>query len=317
MMARVLACLLFAAHALAAPPVVQRVPSQAAFTLAGALTDLSALVWTGGDAFHTVSDKQRALLPLTLRIDRATGAITRGEFGAPIPVPTKHVDFEGLAYVAAMRRFYLCTESPPGLLSFRPGDPAAKTVSLPAVFSRTRRGLALESLTWNATVKNFWLANEEALTPDGPVSDAAAGTLVRLLRLDANLRPLAQYAWRTEPATMRFGPGNGVSDLLLLPSGTLLVMERGFGPTGLLVRLYAADFSSATDVAKLPALAAAKFVAARKIPLFTEPTGFVNFEGLTLGPPLLDGTRSLILLADSHGGTQHTFLPLKIRGAEK
>jgi hypothetical protein len=307
------AFLLTAARSVAGPPTIERIATQTGFTLEGAITDLSGLTWVRGDAFFAVSDKRPALLPVTLRIDRATGAITSGEFGAPIPVPTKRMDFEGVAYVAGSRRFYLTTERPPGVLSFRVGDGEARALPLPRIFSQARDGLAMESLTWNDEAKRFWTANEEALEKDGPVSGPEAGTLVRLVQLDADFRPLAQFAWRTEPAAMRYGSGCGVSDLLLLSDGVLLVMERGFSGIGLAVRLYAADFTGATDVSRLAALEGAHFTPAGKTLLFGEPTGFINFEGIALGPALDDGSRSLILVADSHGGTAHFFLPLKLR----
>ena len=50
-----------------------------------------------------------------------------------------------------------------------------------------------------------------------------------------------------------------------------------------------------------------------KILLLDQATGFTNFEGMALGPKLADGSRSLILIADSNGGTTHALLPLKIR----
>ena len=235
-------------HGAAAVTSIERVAAQAGFTLEGAITDLSGLVWAGGDSYFAVSDKRSAVLPVTLRIDPATGAIGSGEFGAPIPVPTKRMDFEGVAYVAASRRFYVSTETPPGVMSFRTGEKEARALPLPPIFSSARRGLGLESLTWSDDAQRFWTANEEALANDGPVSGPDAGTVVRLLQLDADFRPRAQYAWRTEPASMRYGSGCGVADLLLLPDGTLLVLERGFAGIGLAVRLYAADFSRATEV---------------------------------------------------------------------
>ena len=66
-------------------------------------------------------------------------------------------------------------------------------------------------------------------------------------------------------------------------------------------------------VSRLPSLAATDCIPARKILLLDRATGFINFEGLALGPKLADGTRSLIVIADSNGGPTHTFLPLKIR----
>jgi len=134
-----------------------------------------------------------------------------------------------------------------------------------------------------------------------------------LQQFDDKFRPVAMYAWRTEPAAFRFrDSGNGVSDLCLLPDGRLIVLERGFAFGGLRVRLFLADFKGATDVTTMPALANADFVPVQKTLLFEEATGFTNFEGIALGPTLDDGSRSLVLIADSNGGSGHAFLPLKL-----
>lgn len=306
-------CAMLTVRSFAANPTIDRVRGDSHFTVEGPITDLSGLAWAGGDSFFAVSDKRPAVLPVTLRIDRASGAISSGEFGAPIPVPTKRADFEGVVYASATRRFYIATERPPGVISFRAGEPAVRQWPLPRIFARARLGLALESITWDAGSRRFWIANEEALAVDGPVADANAGTFVRLMQLDSVLKPLAQYAWRTEPATMRYGAGCGVADLLLLPDGTLLVLERGFAGLGLAVRIYAASTAGATDVSRLASLEGAKFSPAGKTLLYREQTGLLNFEGMALGPELADGSRSLVLVADSHGGTRHVFMALKLR----
>lgn len=299
-----------------ARPVLESVDGQESFALeSDAVSDLSGIVWTGGDSFVAVSDKKKALVPLTLKIDAATGRIASGEIGEPVPVPADARDFEGVAYVAATQTFYISAESGSTVLRFRPGQPRAERLPVPPIFAQARKNLSLESMTWSDTAQQFWIANEEALLPDGPLATPDTGSLVRLQRFDAKFRPTAQYAWRTEPAAFRFhGAGSGVSDLCLLPDGSLIVLERGFGAGGLHLRLYLADFQNATDTSPLPALAdASACLPARKILLLDRATGFVNFEGLTLGPQLADGTRSLIVIADSNGGPTHTFLPLKIR----
>ena len=303
------------ARAGSAPPVIESVDGQESFALeSSAVTDLSGLVWTGGDSFCAVADHPNVLVPLTLKIDPATGRIASGEIGEPIPVPADARDFEGVAYVAAAKTFYISAETGGAVLRFRPGQPRAERLPVPPIFAQARKNLSLESMTWSDTAKQFWIANEEALVPDGPLATADSGSLVRLQRFDAKFRPTAQYAWRTEPAAFRFhGAGSGVADLCVLPDGGLIVLERGFGAGGLHLRLYLADFQNATDTSRLPSLAAADCIPARKILLLDRATGFVNFEGLALGPKLADGTRSLVLIADSNGGTTHTFLPLKIR----
>jgi hypothetical protein len=292
---------------------IEKAEGQPRFTIeSAAVTDLSGITWAGGNLFYAVADHPNLLVPITLEIHSATGRIVRGNFGTPIPVQTPVSDFEGVAYVAATKTFYISAEERPAVISFQPGD-AVQLQPVPRIFSEAAKNLGLEAITGNDTAGRFWIANEEALRPDGPLS-GTTGTLVRLQQFDAQFRPVAQYAWRTESAAFRFrNSGNGVSDLCLLPDGRLLVLERGFAFGGLQVRLFLADFKGATDVSEQLSLVDVDFVPAQKTLLFEELTGFVNYEGIALGPTLDDGSRSLILIADSNGGRSHTFLPLKLR----
>ena len=306
---------LFLAAANAQQITIERVEGQEIFGLkSDAVTDLSGLVWTGGDAFCAVADHPNMLVPLTLKIDPATGRIASGEIGEPIAFEADAGDLEGIAYVRATRTFYLAAETGSAVLRLAPGQSRAARMPVPAVFARARKNLSLEALTWNDTAQQFWIANEETLLPDGPLGTAETGSLVRLQRFDARFRPTAQFAWRTEPPAFRFrGAGNGVSDLCVLPDGRLLVLERGFGGGGLHLRIFLADFRDATDTTRLPALESAHCTPAHKTLLFEQTTGFINFEGLALGPVLADGTRSLLVIADSNGGSTHALLPLKVR----
>ena len=278
------------------------------------ISDLSGITWMGGDLFAAVSDKRNVIQLIRLQIDHETGGIIAGEFGDVSNVPSAAADFEGIAWVAAEKAFYLSAETGNAVLRYVPESASVRTLPVPAVFSKARRNLSLESLTWDPTTREFWIANEEALTPDGPVSSREAGSVVRLQKLDRKARPLAQYAWRTEPASFRYGnAGSGVSDLCVLPTGQLIVLERGFAEAGLHLRLFLADVSKATNTARLPALADANIQVASKTLLFEKTTGFTNFEGLTLGPELADGWRSLIVIADSNGAARHSFFALRVR----
>jgi len=291
---------------------IEKAPGQPGFTIENAdVTDLSGVTWTGGDQFYAVADHPNLLVPITLKIDPATGCILHGEIGTAVPIKATVSDFEGVTYVKATKTFYISAETGNAVISYQLGG-AAQLQPVPKIFSKARNNLSLESITWNDKDAHFWIANEEALTVDGPVS-GAKGTLVRIQQLDAKFHPLMQYAWHTEPAAFRFqGSGNGVSDLCLLPDGRLIVLERGFAFGGLHVRLFLADFKGATDISNLPSLVDADFVPAKKSLLYDAMTGFINFEGIALGPTLEDGSRSLILIADSNSGHVHSFLPLKL-----
>lgn len=309
---RMLAALLLMGASIFAETKIEAVAGQGMFTLAyeGA-TDFSGLTWVSSERFFAVSDKVRALFPLTLRVEAETGRIVEGSFGAAMPVKTKLGDFEGIAYVPALKRLYVSAETGSGIVGFDLLGDATFAVQVPKVFARTRRNKSLESLTYGAGA--LWTANEEALEGDGAGSSASAGTLVRLQKFDSRMRPVAQFAYRTEPSLFRISNGGtGVSDLLALPNGELLVLERGVG-LGLAVRIFRVDFAAATDTSALARLEGADFTPVRKTLLYERHTTTVNFEGITLGPALAEGWRSLLLIADSSGETDHLFMPLRIR----
>lgn len=273
-------------------------------------TDFSGITWAGGEVFYAVSNKVRALFPLTLRVVPETGRIVEGRFGAPIPVKTKHGDFEGIAFVPALKRLYVSTETGSGIVGFDLHGDATFVVEVPKVFASTRRNKGLESLTYGADA--LWTANEEALEGDGTGSSGGAGTVVRLQKFDSRMRPVAQFAYRTEPSLFRVAnAGTGVSDLLALPNGELLVMERVVG-LGLSVKIFRVDFTASTDTSALARLDGADFTPVRKTLLYERHTAAANFEGITLGPLLADGWRSLILIEDSGGESRHLLIPLRI-----
>ncbi len=296
---------------------IEGVPGQDSFSFEyrGA-TDFSGLTWAGGSDYFTVSDKVRAIFPMTITLDPASGKILSAGIGAAIPVKTKLADFEGIAFVADSRRLYVSTETGNGIFGFDLRKRTVLPVAVPPIFSKARNNKSLESLTYDSTVKNFWTANEEALACDGPVSGSGKGTVVRLQRFDSRFRPAGQFAYITEASAYRaYGGGTGVSDLALLPNGELLVLERVVGAFGLSGKIFRAELRDASDISKIPALEGADFKSAGKKLLFSRATLTSNFEGIALGPKLADGWRSLILIADSGGGTTHFLMPLRIRWA--
>ncbi len=307
--------LLLAVGCRAGATEIEGVPGQSAFTFEyRAATDFSGLVWAGGSDYFTVSDKVRAIFPMTIAVDPATGKILSASIGTAMPVKTKLADFEGITFVPDTRRLYVSCETGDGIFGFDLKSRTLLPVAVPPIFSKARNNKSLESLTYDATVGNFWTANEEALKCDGPMSGRDRGTVVRLQRFDAAFRPLAQFAYVTEPSFFRVpGGGTGVSDLALLPNGELLVLERVVGVFGLSAKIFRAEFAGATDTTNLLALEGATFTPAKKTLLFSRATITNNFEGIALGPQLANGWRSLILIADSGGGTTHYLMPLRIR----
>jgi len=316
---RILLALWLSASGMAvADTVIEDVPGQPYFPFEYRdATDFSGLTWVDGREFFAVSDKVRAVFPMNIAIDASKGRIESAVVGTRKTVKTRAGDFEGVAYVPEKRRLYISAEDGNAIMGFDLRSGAVSAVAVPPVFSHARRNKSLESLTFSSKIGSFWTANEEALDGDGPVSDSKSGTVVRLQRFDRNLRASGQFAYRTEPSAVRLqNAGTGVSDLVLLPNGELLVLERVVGIFGLAAKIFRADVRDATDTSGVPKLDGAEFTPAAKTLLFSRPTLTVNFEGIALGPPLDSGWRSLILIADSGGGTTHHLMPLRIRWSD-
>jgi len=304
-----------ASLAVRAETTIEDVAGQAFFSFEyERATDFSGITWAGGSDYYAVSDKVKGIFPLRISIEPSSGRILDAEFRPMLPVKTKLADFEGIAFVPKTRRLYVSAEAGNGIFGFDIARGVTFPVAVPPVFEHARNNKSLESLTFDATVGNFWTANEEALQGDGPVSGPERGTMVRLQKLDRRFKPVAQFAYCTECSGIRlYGGGTGVSDLALLPNGELLVLERVAGFLGISAEIFRAETRGVTDVSRIPRLDGADFKPAAKKLLFQRATLTNNFEGIALGPKLTSGWRSLILIADSGGGTTHYLMPLRIR----
>ncbi len=309
-----LAYFLAACRTASAGPVIVDAVQKAEFTFtAENVCGLSGLTWCRDDLYCAVSDRLQAIVPLRITLNPATGGIIAAKGEAVVPVNTPPEDFEDIAWDAASNQVFISTEKPAAIAGFALNGKSGPMVSIPGVFLKARRNLSLESLTKSAAVGRAWTANEDALPADGLVSSPVVGALVRLQEFDAGWKPLRQFAWRTELSGARFGgSGTGVSGLCLLDDGSLLVMERVIVGFTMEVRLFLADYTGATDTAKLPSLSGVAITPARKHLLYHKSSGLTNWEGLAAGPRLEDGSRSLILIADSGKGNVHSLLALKV-----
>ena len=97
---------------------------------------------------------------------------------------------------------------------------------------------------------------------------------------------------------------SGLVDLLALPNGGVLALERELG--GYLphyrTRIYLLNFTGASDVTTVASLSSDSFTAVGKTLLWQGNTGFSNFEGITLGPALSEGSYALLLISDNGSG---------------
>lgn len=283
--------------------------------------DLSGLTWAGGSQFYAVSNGTNKLYPLSVGLNATTGAITSAAL-SPGVILAGGADVEGVAYDPTDGRVFVSNETGSAIRKHAIATGAATgSVTVPPVYGGIRGNLGLESLSRQAGAGALWTANEEALTSDGPRSTTAAGTLVRLQKFDAAGNPAGQFAYQTDPISAD-GPlisneMSGVSDVLALPDGRLLVLERELGGSvipDLRSRLYLVDFSGATDTASIASLSSGGFQPAGKQLLWQGDFPATNYEGIALGPQLSNGDHVLLLISDNGNGLSQSLYSLRLSG---
>lgn len=181
----------------------------------------------------------------------------------------------------------------------------------------TERGLrqnsVFEGLAFDDNFKSLYVNIEEPMYQDGPrarLRDEDAYIRITKYKVKTR-RPVSQYAYRLEPVAHPAIPAtgfmiNGVSDILSLGNNRLLVIERSYS-TGVkpsTIRVFIADLSNATDISGLVSLReqSFKYPVSKKLLINMDTLGIYtdNMEGVTFGPDLPNGHKTLIFVSDNN-----------------
>lgn len=224
------------------------------------------------------------------------------------------LDLEGL--VAIPDGFIVCSEDGPRILEIDREGMLRAEIHVPARFRDARANKSLESLTISPSGRYLSTTSEAALERDGAMATKAAGTRVRILRLERHKGEVSEHVYTTDPA-LRDGGDHGVADLCALSDDELLVLERGWmkgaGNTARIYRVTLDDGSNCLGIPTLPASGptlkktlVADFASLRAsgLPASKQPQTnpiLDNYEGLTLGPVLRDGRPTVIVVSDDNG----------------
>jgi hypothetical protein len=176
-----------------------------------------------------------------------------------------------------------------------------------------RKNGVFEGLAFADNFKTMYISVEEPLFQDGPrASIVPSDAYTRIIKYDmATHKPVAQYAYLLEPVAHASKPANefminGISDILSIGKNKLLVIERSFstGTPACTIRVFLTVLSEATNVADLISLTEQHFKhpAAKKLLLNMDDLGIYidNIEGVTFGPDLPSGHKTLIFVSDNN-----------------
>ncbi|MES2003707.1 MAG: esterase-like activity of phytase family protein [Bacteroidota bacterium] len=176
-----------------------------------------------------------------------------------------------------------------------------------------RQNGVLEGLSFANNYQTLYVNVEEPLYEDGPRADLMRNNaFIRIFKFDVLTKQnTAQYAYELDPvAYPTITPGafkiNGIPDILDAGDDKLIVLERSFS-TGRLpctIKIFLADLKGATDIKNNPSLKqnpAAQPIQ-KQLLLNMDSLGIYvdNVEGITFGPTLPNGHRTLVLVSDNN-----------------
>jgi hypothetical protein len=175
-----------------------------------------------------------------------------------------------------------------------------------------RKNSVLEGMSFADNYKILFVNVEEPLYEDGPGADVTENeAYARIYKFDvASKKNIAQYAYKLSPVAYPAIPEtafkiNGIPDILSIENNKLLIIERSFS-TGRLpctIKLFIADLNGATDISNMELKNNKDFIpAAKKLLLNMDDLGIYtdNIEGVTFGPLLPNGHKTLLFIADNN-----------------
>jgi hypothetical protein len=315
------------------------VPTGATFagTTVGGLSSITYDAARG--VYYSLSDDQSQINPArfyTLRVDVSDGHLDAGDVQftgvttllAPDgrPYAATSLDPEGLT-LAKSGELIVTSEGiaargiAPWVRRYALDGTFLGDLPVPDAFQPTsathgvRQNLAFEAAAVAPDGRHLFVGMEAALAQDGPAASLTGGSASRILRYNlATGRLDRQYVYFTDPIAEAPVPAtqfavSGLVELLPFNDEFMLSMERSFSVgvpgTGNTIKLYTVAFPGATDVDGLDSLAgllAGLRPAQKTLLLDLDTLGIPldNVEGMTLGPTLPDGRRSLVLVSDNN-----------------
>ncbi|MEO8172685.1 MAG: esterase-like activity of phytase family protein [Sediminibacterium sp.] len=191
--------------------------------------------------------------------------------------------------------------------------PLPDNLKMQATENGPRRNGVLEGMSFANGFRNLYVNVEEPLYEDGPRADTFENDAwIRIFKFNVKTKQnTAQYAYKLDPVAYPATPStafkiNGVPDILSAGNEKFIVLERSFstGRQANTIKIFLADLNGAGNVKDNPSLKInpVKRPVQKKLLLNMDALGLYvdNIEGVTFGPRLANGHRTLLLVADNN-----------------
>ncbi|WP_305092860.1 esterase-like activity of phytase family protein [Prescottella sp. R16] len=258
-----------------------------------------------------------------------------------VPYPEKGVDPESVRRVAGSTDFVYSSEGDASkfldpFVRLASADGAAvRDFAVPEHYlptagpdgtqvSGVRNNLAFEGLTFSTDGSRLLALTENSLIQDGTVATPEQGTDSRVLMFDsASGEAVDEFVYAVDPISgvypdvvsptgFTLKADRGATEILAIDDDEFLVIERGAVPgSGVEAQVFWTTTAGATSVNGKATLDGTETPMPKKLLFDFADTGADpdNVEGITWGPTLDDGTRTVVIVADDNfnpEGGQHT-----------
>jgi hypothetical protein len=204
-----------------------------------------------------------------------------------------NMDEEAIAYCPLTKNLYIGNEESSTIQEVTLKNETVRTQTIPDYKQLGEHNRIIESVCWDPYRKHFFTINESPLKGD-------SGYKLRLKELNDNLDEVHQYNYYMDAPEKKDGrPVNehahGVSELLSMNDGTLLVLEREF---------YVTSFKLGSWVVNkvyriYPGYNGKQLITQWRTSLSLSSFNLANYEGMCEGPQTADGKHVIIFCADS------------------
>jgi len=246
---------------------------------------------------------------------------------------SKGIDPEALRFDKSSGNFIWTSEGhirkgiSPAIFEVTKNGVAVRTIPTPKILQVTkdykktgpRRNGTFEGLSMSSNPNYFWVGMELPLKQDGEEPQLEQGNYpVRISKINKKTGALEyQFVYQLDAIPRDSKPSNkfivnGLPEILEVAKNQFLFVERAYASGhkdgGNTVKIYKVDCTKATDVSNIESLKTTNYQSAIKTEVFNFENirskltnGIVdNIEGITFGPKLSNGNRTLIVVSDNN-----------------
>ena len=278
--------------------------------------EYSGITYMGGTQYAVVHDKLNGggivFYYITINDDGTVGAVSKS-----VPTGTSESavtgrDNEGIAFVPGSPgpgTLFVSAEADQSIREYDlEGVPTGRALTIPTdmAVGKISSNKGFEALTYNATTELFWTTTESELT-----KDAATPGLLRLQSFGTDLKVSGRYLYQMDAPTKSAGEAStyvfGTPALAALDDGRIIVLEREvFVASGSTMQKAMNSITQIKLYVVNPGSDSSGILRKTLLTSFTTKplsANFANYEGMCIGPTLSDGSKTLVLIPDSQGGS--------------